>query len=206
MSVIDLSSTAGKASYGIGLQMGQQLKSVFSGVSLAAAMAGIEDAFNGNAEQLSVDEINRAFGEIQQQIQREQAEKTKQLAAEGAAFLAANAQREGVVVTASGLQYEVIEQGSGAIPTARSTVRTHYRGTLISGKEFDSSYRRNEPTEFPVGGVIRGWTEALQLMPVGSKWRLYIPHDLAYGERGAGADIGPFQALIFEIELLDIVG
>jgi FKBP-type peptidyl-prolyl cis-trans isomerase FklB len=205
MSVIDLSSAAGKASYGIGLQMGEQLKSVFSGVSLATAMAGIEDAFNGNAEQLSADDINRAFGEIQQVIKREQAEKSKQLAAEGAAFLEANAKREGVVVTASGLQYEVIQQGSGATPSARSTVRTHYRGTLISGKEFDSSYRRNEPTEFPVNGVIAGWTEALQLMPVGSKWKLFIPYNLAYGERGAGADIGPFQALIFEIELLDIV-
>ena len=206
MSDIDLSSAAGKASYGIGLQMGQQLKSVFGGVSLATAMAGIEDAFNGNAEQLSADDINRAFGEIQQVIKREQAEKSKQLAAEGAAFLEANAKRDGVTVTASGLQYEVIEQGSGATPSARSTVRTHYRGTLISGKEFDSSYRRNEPTEFPVNGVIAGWTEALQLMPVGSKWKLFIPYNLAYGERGAGADIGPFQALIFEIELLDIVG
>jgi FKBP-type peptidyl-prolyl cis-trans isomerase FklB len=206
MSSIDLSSAAGKASYGIGLQMGQQLKSVFSGVSLATAMAGIEDAFNGNAEQLSVDEINGAFAEIQQVIKREQAEKSKHLAAEGAAFLEANAKREGVTVTASGLQYEVIEQGSGATLSARSTVRTHYRGTLISGKEFDSSYRRNEPTEFPVNGVIAGWTEALQLMPVGSKWKLFIPYNLAYGERGAGSDIGPFQALIFEIELLDIVG
>ena len=186
--------------------MGQQLKNVFGGVSLAAALAGVEDAFNGNAEQLSPDEINRAFGEIQEQIKREQAEQSQQLAAEGAAFLAENARREGVVVTASGLQYEIIEQGSGAVPTARSTVRTHYRGTLINGKEFDSSYRRNDPAEFPVGGVIRGWTEALQIMPVGSKWKLYIPFDLAYGERGAGADIGPYQALIFEIELLDIVG
>ncbi len=205
MSTLDLSSTAAKASYGIGLQMGQQLKSVFNGVSLTAALAGVEDAFNGNAEQLSAEEINRAFATIQDQIKQEQAEKTKHLAAEGAAFLEANAKREGVVVTASGLQYEVIEQGSGAVPTARSTVRTHYRGTLISGKEFDSSYRRNDPTEFPVNGVIAGWTEALQLMPVGSKWKLFIPHNLAYGERGAGADIGPFQALIFEIELLDIV-
>ena len=206
MSTVELSSTAAKASYGIGLQMGQQLKNVFGGVSLAAALAGVEDAFNGNAEQLSPDEINRAFGEIQEQIKREQAEQSQQLAAEGAAFLAENARREGVVVTASGLQYEIIEQGSGAVPTARSTVRTHYRGTLINGKEFDSSYRRNDPAEFPVGGVIRGWTEALQIMPVGSKWKLYIPFDLAYGERGAGADIGPYQALIFEIELLDIVG
>lgn len=202
---LDFSTTAAKASYGIGLQMGQQLKSVFNGVSLEAALAGVTDAFRGNAEQLSVDEINQAFGAIQQQMQAEKAEQSKQFAAEGAAFLAENAKRSGVVVTASGLQYEVLTQGGGAIPSARSTVRTHYRGTLINGKEFDSSYSRNDPTEFPVNGVIAGWTEALQLMPVGSKWKLYIPYNLAYGERGAGADIGPYQALIFEIELLDIV-
>lgn len=202
---IDLSSTAAKASYGIGLQMGQQLRGVFKDVSLQAALAGIEDAFNGRAEQLTPDEINQAFGVIQKQIEAEKVEQSKQLAGEGAAFLAENAKREGVVVTASGLQYEIIQQGSGAVPTARSTVRTHYRGTLLNGAEFDSSYSRNEPTEFPVNGVIAGWTEALQLMPIGSKWKLFIPYNLAYGERGAGGDIGPYQALIFEIELLDIV-
>ncbi|MET0379986.1 MAG: FKBP-type peptidyl-prolyl cis-trans isomerase [Spongiibacteraceae bacterium] len=202
---IDLSSTAAKASYGIGLQMGQQLKTVFKEVSLQAALAGVEDAFRGRTEQLSPDEINQAFAAIQKQIESEKVEQSKQLAGEGAAFLADNAKREGVVVTASGLQYEIIEQGSGAVPTARSTVRTHYRGTLLNGTEFDSSYRRNDPTEFPVNGVIAGWTEALQLMPVGSKWKLFIPYNLAYGERGAGGDIGPYQALIFEIELLDIV-
>lgn len=205
MSTLDLSSTAAKASYGIGLQMGQQLKEVFNGVSLQAALAGIEDAFHGRAEQLSPEDINQAFNVIQQQINAEKNAQSKQLAAAGTAFLAENAKREGVVVTASGLQYEVIQQGSGAVPTARSTVRTHYRGTLLDGTEFDSSYSRNDPTEFPVGGVIAGWTEALQLMPVGSKWKLFIPYNLAYGERGAGGAIGPYQALIFEIELLDIV-
>ena len=205
MSNIDFSSAAAKASYGIGLQMGQQLKEVFSGVSLQAAIAGIEDTFNAQKHQLSVDEVNEAFAVIQQQISAEKDVQTKQLAAAGAAFLAENATREGVFVTDSGLQYEVLQAGTGAIPTARSVVRTHYRGTLLNGTEFDSSYSRNEPTEFPVGGVIAGWTEALQKMPVGSKWKLFIPHNLAYGERGAGGDIGPYQALIFEIELLDIV-
>jgi FKBP-type peptidyl-prolyl cis-trans isomerase FklB len=205
ISNVDLSTTDEKASYGIGLQMGQQLKGVFSTVSLQAALAGVEDAFHGRAERISPDEINQAFEAIQQQIKVEKAEQSKNAAAVGTAFLAENAKREGVVVTESGLQYEVMQQGSGAIPTARSTVRTHYRGTLLDGTEFDSSYRRNDPTEFPVNGVIAGWTEALQKMPVGSKWKLFIPHNLAYGERGAGADIGPFQALIFEIELLDIV-
>ncbi|MDB6060477.1 MAG: Peptidyl-prolyl cis-trans isomerase [Verrucomicrobiaceae bacterium] len=205
MSTIDFSSSAAKASYGIGLQMGQQLKKVFNGVTLQAALAGIEDAFNGNEERVGHEDVNAAFEIIQQQIQAEEAEKTTKLASEGAAFLAENATREGIVVTDSGLQYQVLQQGDGAVPTARSVVRTHYRGTLLDGTEFDSSYRRNEPTEFPVGGVIAGWTEALQKMPVGSKWKLFIPHNLAYGERGAGGDIGPYQALIFEIELLDIV-
>ena len=110
-----------------------------------------------------------------------------------------------MTVLESGLQYEVITDGDGATPSQESVVRTHYRGTLIDGKQFDSSYDRGEPTEFPVGGVIAGWTEALQNMKVGSKWKLYIPYHLAYGERGAGGDIGPYQALVFEIELLDII-
>ena len=110
-----------------------------------------------------------------------------------------------MTVTTTGLQYEVIESGDGEVPGASSTVRTHYCGTLIDGTEFDSSYKRNEPTEFPVNGVIAGWTEALQLMTVGSKWRLYVPYNLAYGEQGAGGSIGPYQTLIFDIELLAIV-
>ncbi|CBL46998.1 FKBP-type peptidyl-prolyl cis-trans isomerase [gamma proteobacterium HdN1] len=205
MSNTSLSTPAERASYGIGLQMGEQLREVFSTVSLAAALAGIQDAFNDAVPQLSHPQIEEAFGVIQQQIQRETAEKSKHLAGEGEAFLAENAKRAEVTVTASGLQYEVISAGTGPKPTRSSTVRTHYRGTLIDGKEFDSSYARGTPAEFPVGGVIAGWTEALQIMPTGSKWRLYIPQHLAYGERGAGSDIGPFQALIFDIELLDIV-
>ncbi len=205
MSSTSLDSAAERASYGIGLQMGEQLRDVFSTVSLQAAIAGIQDAFNGSEPRISGALINEAFGVIQQQIQQETAEKAKTMAGEGEAFLATNAKRPEITVTASGLQYEVIVAGSGALPSRNSTVRTHYRGTLINGKEFDSSYARGVPAEFPVNGVIAGWTEALQIMPVGSKWKLYIPYQLAYGERGAGADIGPFQALIFDIELLDIV-
>jgi FKBP-type peptidyl-prolyl cis-trans isomerase FklB len=108
-------------------------------------------------------------------------------------------------VTASGLQYEILTEGQGDKPSAESTVRTHYHGTLINGEVFDSSYERGEPAEFPVNGVIKGWTEALQMMPTGSKWRLYVPHDLAYGERGAGASIAPYSTLIFDVELLAIV-
>ncbi len=206
MSDTQLNTTEEKASYGIGLQMGEQLKSMFAGASLNAAVAGLSNAFNGEKLQLSEADINAAFEVIQEQMRAKQAEESKAVSAEGEAFLAENSTRDEVHVTDSGLQYEIITMGEGELPTAASTVRTHYRGTLINGTEFDSSYSRNEPTEFPVNGVIAGWTEALQLMPVGSKWKLFIPYNLAYGERGAGGSIGPYQALVFEIELLAIVG
>ena len=138
-------------------------------------------------------------------MEAKEAEKNKALSAEGEAFLAENAKREGVFVTESGLQYEVVTMGEGEKPTAESTVKVHYHGTLIDGTVFDSSVQRGEPIEFPLGGVIKGWTEGLQLMPVGSKFILYIPYQLAYGERGAGELIAPYSALIFEVELLDIV-
>lgn len=138
-------------------------------------------------------------------MEAKDAEKNKALSAEGEAFLAENAKREGVFVTESGLQYEVVTMGEGEKPTAESTVKVHYHGTLIDGTVFDSSVQRGEPIEFPLGGVIKGWTEGLQLMPVGSKFILYIPYQLAYGERGAGELIAPYSALIFEVELLDIV-
>lgn len=205
MSDIQLNTTEEHGSYGIGMQMGQQLGHAFPGVSLAAALAGMQDAFEGKQPQVSADDINAAFQIIQQQLKDEEAGNAEKFAAKGNAYLEQNAQRDEVTVTVSGLQYEVLSSGDGEIPTATSTVRTHYRGTLIDGTEFDSSYRRNEPTEFPVNGVIAGWTEALQLMNVGSKWKLYIPYQLAYGEQGAGGAIGPYQALVFEIELLAIV-
>lgn len=123
----------------------------------------------------------------------------------GAAFLAENATKEGVQSTRSGLQYKVIEEGSGPTPTASDTVRCHYSGTLIDGSKFDSSYDRGQPAEFPVGGVIAGWTEALQMMPCGSKWEVYLPSEIAYGSHGAGGAIGPDETLVFTIELLDIV-
>lgn len=202
----EFTSTEEIASYGVGMQMGQQLREVFPDVSITAALAGIQDAFAGATPQLSADDINGAFQIIQAKLKDAHAAGAGKLAEEGEAFLAENAKRSEVTVTSSGLQYEVITKGDGDIPSASSSVRTHYRGTLINGTEFDSSYSRNEPTEFPVNGVIAGWTEALQLMNTGSKWKLYIPYQLAYGERGAGGDIGPYQALVFEIELIAITG
>ncbi|MFT7372041.1 MAG: FKBP-type peptidyl-prolyl cis-trans isomerase FklB [Oleiphilaceae bacterium] len=202
---IKLSTDEEKSSYGVGLQMGQQLSAVFNGVSLEAAIAGINDAFSGKGPQIPGEEINAAFQVIQAKVEAEKAEQAKQFAGEGEAFLAENAKRDDVTVLESGLQYEVLTAGEGEIPTAQSVVSTHYRGTLIDGKQFDSSYDRGEPAEFPVGGVIAGWTEALQQMKVGSKWKLFVPYHLAYGEAGAGDDIGPYQALVFDIELLAIV-
>lgn len=205
MSDNQFTTTEEQASYGIGMQMGQQLSQSFPGVSISAALVGLQDAVDGKAPQVKPEDINAAFQIIQEQLKAEEAGNAEKFAAEGAAFLEQNAKRDEVTVTESGLQYEVITSGDGETPSASSTVRTHYRGTLIDGNEFDSSYSRNEPTEFPVNGVISGWTEALQLMTVGSKWKLFIPYQLAYGEQGAGGAIGPYQALVFEIELLAIV-
>jgi FKBP-type peptidyl-prolyl cis-trans isomerase FklB len=194
------------ASYGIGLQMGQQLAdNPFEGLDIAAVAAGLAAAFYGDEPEVSEQQIRAAFEVISARMQAEQEEKAKLAAGAGEAFLAENAKKPGVVTTASGLQYEILVAGDGEKPTRASTVRTHYHGTLIDGTVFDSSYNRGQPAEFPVGGVIAGWTEALQLMPVGAKYRLYIPHQLAYGERGAGASIAPFSALVFDVELLAIV-
>lgn len=148
---------------------------------------------------------NEATEWLNKIMETKAAERNKGLAAKGEEFLAENATREGIIVTESGLQYEIITMGEGEKPTAESTVKVHYHGTLIDGTVFDSSVQRGEPIEFPLNGVIKGWTEGLQLMPVGSKFKLYIPYQLAYGERGAGELIGPCEALIFEVELLEIV-
>lgn len=196
-----------QASYGIGRQMGEQLAAnPFEGVDNQAVAAGLIDALEGRESAVSQQALEAAFGIISQEMQAKQAEQAKLLAKEGEAFLAENAKKDGITITDSGLQYEVITEGTGEKPSASSRVKTHYHGTLINGTVFDSSYDRGQPIDFAVNGVIAGWTEALQLMPVGSKWRLYIPYNLAYGERGAGAAIGPYSALIFDVELLEIVG
>jgi len=196
-----------RVSYGVGRQMGEQLASnPFDGVDADAVAQGVLDALNGRESQVPRSALEEDFRIVGTRMQEKQEQQTKAQAKIGELFLAENAKKDGITVTDSGLQYEIITEGSGEKPTASSRVKTHYHGTLIDGTVFDSSVDRGAPIDFPVNGVIAGWTEALQLMPVGSKWRLYIPHNLAYGERGAGAGIAPFSALIFDVELLDIVG
>jgi FKBP-type peptidyl-prolyl cis-trans isomerase FklB len=203
----DYTTVGQRVSYGLGRQMGEQLMdNPFDGLQASAVVAGLQEALNGDDCTVSDDDMRAAFAAINEQMQAKQAEEAKAKSAEGDKFLADNAARAEVTTTESGLQYEVLTTGEGEIPTAVSTVRTHYHGTLIDGTVFDSSYDRGEPTEFPVGGVIAGWTEALQMMTVGSKWRLTIPYQLAYGEQGAGGVIGPYATLVFDIELLDIIG
>ena len=202
----NFTTDAEKASYGIGLQMGEQLKSnPFEGLNLNSVFEGMKDAYAGSAFQVEIPEIQAAFEKINEEIQARREEEAKVLSAEGIAFLEENAKRPEITVTESGLQYEVLATGEGEKPTAESTVRVDYHGTLVNGTVFDSSYERGQPAEFPVGGVIKGWTEALQMMPVGTKWRIYVPHELAYGERGAGAAIAPFSTLVFDVELHEIL-
>ena len=197
-----------KVSYIIGTQIARNFKSQEIEVNLDTLLMGLKDALQGDKLVMSQDEMQKVYSVWQQKMRAKQAAKKAKEAAEnlaaGTAFLEANKAKEGVKVTPSGLQYKVITEGTGDTPTADDKVKTHYRGTLINGTEFDSSYKRNRPAEFPVKGVIKGWTEALQLMKVGGKWELYIPADLAYGERGRPS-IPANSTLIFEIELLEIV-
>ncbi len=194
-----------KASYGIGRQVGEQLASQpFDGMSPKAVIAGIADVLEGNPTRVSENEIKAAIDDLNTRLMKQQNQAAGMQAEEGEQFLKDNSDRDEITVTGSGLQYEVIESGEGESPDADSTVKVHYHGTLIDGTVFDSSVNRGEPIEFNVGGVIPGWTEALQLMKVGDKWKLYIPYQLAYGANGAGGVIGPYQALIFEVELLGI--
>ncbi len=198
-----------KASYGIGLNMGRNMQGAESRLDRAAFLRGLEDAMARAEPAVDEAEIQtalRAFGEavMQEQEARRSAEAEKNLA-EGDAYLAENGAKEGVTTTESGLQYEVLRQGNGPHPTATDRVSIHYKGTLIDGTEFDSSYG-GQPAVFGVDGVIPGFAEALQLMPVGSQYRVVIPGDLGYGADGTGGDIGPNATLIFEIEMLEIVG
>ncbi len=191
-----------KISYALGMNLAQNLKA--SGIEMveyAEFTKGLEAAFEGKDTQMSAEEANQALQEFFGALQAKQAEGAIKA---GKDFLAENAKKDGVVTLESGLQYEIITEGNGTKPTATDQVECHYHGTLIDGTVFDSSVERGEPAVFPVNGVIKGWVEALQLMPVGSKWRLTIPSELAYGERGAGQQIGPHTTLVFEVELLSI--
>jgi FKBP-type peptidyl-prolyl cis-trans isomerase FklB len=195
-----------KVSYGIGRQMGDQLKqSPFKDLQLDAFIAGATDALESKPAQVDNNAVKAAFEEVNKRIEASQAEDKAKFAGDGEKFLAENAQREEITVTESGLQYEVLTAGSGATPSASSKVSTHYEGKLIDGKVFDSSYQRGQPADFPVNGVIAGWTEALQMMEEGAKWRLYVPYHLAYGEKGAGGLIGPYATLIFDVELISVL-
>ncbi|MFZ7203084.1 FKBP-type peptidyl-prolyl cis-trans isomerase [Avibacterium avium] len=202
---VSLDDVSAKGSYGIGLQIGQQLVDSKLAVKADAVAKGIFDALNQNAPAIDLNEVSQALQQLQQEAAEVAKAQFKQIEEAGKAYLAENAKKDGVKVTDSGLQYEVLVEGNGKIPSKQDQVRVHYTGTLPDGTVFDSSVQRGQPAEFPVSGVIPGWVEALSMMPVGSKWKLTIPHNLAYGERGAGAAIPPFSTLVFEVELLDIL-
>ena len=205
MSQLDLSTDETRVSYGIGRQLGDQIRdNPPPGVSLDAVIAGLSDAFQGLESRVDGAALSASFRVIRERMQAEAQAKAEAAAGAGRAYLEENAKREGVTVLASGLQYEVLVAGEGAKPSAEDTVRTHYHGTLIDGTVFDSSYDRGQPAEFPVGGVIAGWVEALQLMNAGSKWRLHVPSELAYGGQAVGS-IPPHSVLVFDVELLDII-
>ena len=199
-----------KVSYSIGLRMGKNFSGDDIKIDLTWLSKGITDGMKKDGEPLLTDKEQReVMIEFQKDLQKQQiakaAAQSKKNKEEGEKFLADNKKKDGVKVTDSGLQYQVIKEGDGAKPKATDTVKVHYHGTLIDGTVFDSSVEREEPAQFPVNRVIKGWTEALQLMQVGDKYRLVIPSDLAYGQNGAGGDIGPNAVLVFEVELLDIV-
>jgi FKBP-type peptidyl-prolyl cis-trans isomerase len=199
-----------KQSYALGMDLGNQFRRMSIEVDPDLFSKGLKDSLSGSKTLLTEEEVRSAISELQAEAKRKIAEARKSGAADnkvaGEAFLAQNKNKEGVISLPSGLQYKILKAGSGLKPTVEDTVVCNYRGTLIDGTEFDSSYRRGQPATFPVKGVIKGWTEALQLMPVGSKWQLFIPPNLAYGERGTGDLIGPQATLIFEVELISIQG
>jgi FKBP-type peptidyl-prolyl cis-trans isomerase FklB len=204
----ELKSQKDSVSYAIGLDIGQRLKQQSVNVDPDLVARGIRDVDSSAKRLLTEDQAQSVMNTFQQQLMAKRDSMNKAIGEknkkDGEAFLAENKKKEGVTTLPSGLQYKVIKMGTGKKPKADQTVTVNYRGTLLDGTEFDDSYKRGEPVTFQVGGVIKGWTEALQLMPVGSKWQLFIPPDLAYGVRGAGEVIPPNSTLIFEVELLSI--
>lgn len=203
MTTLNAQEEIDSLSYSLGILMAQNLQSQgFEELKAESMSSAISDVLNGQTPKISAQEANMI---LQQYMMKKQEAQHGEAIAEGEAFLKANGEREGVVTLPSGLQYEVLTAGDGPKPTDTSKVKVHYHGTLINGTVFDSSVDRGEPATFGVGQVIAGWTEGLQLMPQGSKWKLFIPAELAYGARGAGGKIGPYATLIFEVELLEIL-
>jgi len=205
---IELNDQKSKVSYGIGMSLGTDFKTQGIEIDPDVMAQAIKDVTAGGKTRMTEEEVRKVITDFQQELAEKQEAKAKEAGInnlnDGETFLAENGKKEGVVTLPSGLQYKVEKTGSGKKAGPNDTVTVHYKGTLIDGTEFDSSYKRGEPVSFPVGGVIPGWTEALQLMEEGSKWQLFIPAKLAYGERGAGAQIGPNSTLIFDVELLKV--
>ena len=205
---LTLTTDKDKVSYAIGMNVGKAMKRDGVDIDPAILMRAIKDVLSDSKLLMTDEEVKTTLTTLETELRKKQEEERAQEAEAnkkiGEAFLAANKTKEGVVTLPSGLQYKILQEGSGPKPTAEDSVTVNYRGTLINGTEFDSSYKRGQPATFPVGKIIKGWTEALQLMPVGSKWQLFIPADLAYGPRQAGPTIGPNSTLVFEVELLSI--
>jgi FKBP-type peptidyl-prolyl cis-trans isomerase FklB len=209
-TALTLKTAKDKTSYAVGLNIGNSMRKDGVDIDPSILARGLKDALAGGKTLLTDEEAKTAMVALQNDLRKKQEAKLQQVGEtnkqEGEAFLAANKTQDAVVTLPSGLQYKVLKEGTGPKPSASDSVVCHYRGTLLNNTEFDSSYKRGQPATFPVGGVIKGWTEALQLMPVGSKWQLFVPSELAYGARGAGANIGPNATLVFEVELLSIQG
>ena len=205
----ELATEKDKVSYAVGAQMGKFLSAGKELIDMEVFMRGLNESLDGKELAMSEEECMRASQTFQQAAQKRAMEemqtKSVEMKGKGAAWLEENKKKEGVVVLPSGLQYKVIAKGDGASPTPADSVKAHYAGTLIDGTEFDSSYKRGGPAEFPVTRVIKGWTEALQLMKIGDKWELYIPYDLAYGEQGRPPQIPGYAPLVFTIELVEII-
>ncbi|UOQ68245.1 FKBP-type peptidyl-prolyl cis-trans isomerase [Hymenobacter volaticus] len=208
---MNLSSLKDQISYIIGRDLARNFAQQGLDLDVDVLAASMKEGLSGEPSRLTQEQMQSAMQQLQEQMGGVEDDDDNQTSSsmannkeEGQAFLSGNKSRAGVTTLPSGLQYEVINEGTGKKPTINSSVTTHYHGTLINGNVFDSSYQRGQPATFPVNGVIAGWTEALQLMPEGSKWRLYIPSELAYGQHGAGRDIGPDTTLIFDVELLKV--
>ncbi len=201
---VDLSTDEQKFSYGIGIQIGLSLAQQAIKVDQDALLLAVKDALNGIDSRVPLDELQRVMKVHEKKLQEQHAASSNKNVEIGKAFLAENKKLDGIITTDSGLQYRIVKAGTGVSPKMTDTVTVHYRGTLIDGTEFDSSYKREQPATFPLTGIIKGWQEALPMMKEGDKWEIFVPSTLAYGPKGASGTIGPNETLIFEIELLSV--